>query len=279
VAVLPIYFGNREASVKAAMVFPREPEKARVFAAWLIVRWYTLAIEAGLQPSSAYPSDVGCAAAEFAYLYSEAQQNSKDSAVAGIITAVLDALICDDIKTASWTKAIEISERLAVSYTRKHRAKLKANRSQYTKCLTKFAPALHLLGARTMRHQVEGDGVDRIIDLRSDPTVSYRRRDDLLFFVFEAKQLQLSLYWWDRGWDRNRSPRSENLREMFEIDEAWTPPPRQPGWPDTAGQLKRLRLDEGLKPAIKKVGRAAKTPVRIISDSYFPKCRPVTSST
>jgi hypothetical protein len=234
-ALLPIYFGNREASVKATMVFPREPERARVFAAWLIVRWYGLMVEAGLRPSGVYPPDVGCAAAEFAYLYHEAQQNLKDSAVAGIITVVLDSLICDDINTASWTKAVQIAEKLCISYNREHGTNLKANRSQYLECLAKFGPALHLLGARTMRRQDEGDGFDRIIDLRSDPAVNYRRRDDLLFFVFEAKQFQLSLYWWDRGWDCRRSPVSQHLREMFEIDGSWTPPPRQPGWPDTVG--------------------------------------------
>ena len=48
-ALLPIYFGNREASVKATMVFPREPERARVFAAWLIVRWYCRPAVPGLR--------------------------------------------------------------------------------------------------------------------------------------------------------------------------------------------------------------------------------------
>jgi hypothetical protein len=36
-AVLPIYFGDREVSLKAAMIF-REPRKAEALAGWLILR-------------------------------------------------------------------------------------------------------------------------------------------------------------------------------------------------------------------------------------------------
>jgi hypothetical protein len=272
VAILPIYFGDPESSLKATMIFPREPDKAALFAAWLIMRRIGKEREEGagrvyelaLAIESNRPDflQICCAAAQFADIYAEAQQNFQDSIVAGIITAVLDSMICDDHENqtniASWKNAVDVTKKLVVSIKFRERRRLKANRSQYAECLTRFAPVLHLLAARTMRRQDEGDGLDRIVDLMSDPAVNYRRQDDLLFFVFEAKQLQLELGLWDHGWNTNRVQRSNYLREMFEFDGTWTPPVRQPGWPETAGRLKRLRLDEGMKPAPKKVGRPKK---------------------
>jgi hypothetical protein len=202
-AVLPIYFGDPESSLKATMIFPREPDKAALFAAWLIMRRIRKEREEGagrvyelalaIESNRLDFLEISCAAAEFAYIYEKAQQNSQDSIVAGAITAVLDSMICDDHENgtniASWKNAVDLTKKLAVTF--RERRRFKASRSQYMGCLSKFAPVLHLLAARTMRRQDEGDGFDRIVDLMSDPAVNYRRRDDLLFFVLEAKQLKL----------------------------------------------------------------------------------------
>ena len=264
-AVLPIYFGDLELSLKAAMVFPREPQKAEAFAGWLILRAIRDAQDKGLHgwiEIMRQQEDFGdqllkisLAAADFAYVKDEADRNAADGARAGIITATLHGMICDDILGASWNKAIEIAEKMVASYNRLRGVSLAASRSQFADCLTRFAPALHLLGARTIRRQdAATTTADRIVDLVSVPSVDYLRRHDLLFFAQEAELLRKMLY----VWDRCHTPRSQHIAELLELDITWAPPPRQPGWPAAAGKLKRLTIDTGLKPVVKKGGRPRK---------------------
>jgi hypothetical protein len=264
---MPIYFGDLESSLKATMVFPCELQKAEAFAGWLILRAIRNAQDKGLHGWSKalqQQDDFGdqllkisLAAADFAYVKDEADRNAADGVRAGVITATLHGMICDDILGASWSKAIEITEKMVTAFNRSRRVSLPANRSQFADCLKKFAPVLHLLGARTIRRQdTVPAGVDRIVDLTSVPSVGYLRRHDLLYFAQEAELLRKMLY----VWDRCHAPRSQHIARLFEFDDSWAPPPRQPGWPETAGRLKRLRLDEGLKSPPKKVGRPLKPP-------------------
>jgi hypothetical protein len=265
-ATLPIFFGHREASVEAAMVFPREPQKAAAFAAWLILRDVRFAqehgsrglIDAGLrdEDSAKQMLEVALAASDFAYLVDEARRNVEDGMRAGVITACLYSLACDNLKTASWRKAVELAEGLTQSYNVKRGTRLPATRSQFSQCLTAFRPALHLLGARTLRRRgaARRDAVDRILDLNPDPSVGYLAKHDLLFFLLEAKTLQAVLHEWDKG----HSPRSQHLAEMFEIDGTWSPPPKQPEWPDRAGRLRRLLVDPDKRLTQRKGGRPPK---------------------
>jgi len=198
--------------------------------------------------------DLACAAADFAYCCGEAQQNEADGRRAGIIVAILWGLICSNPSTASWQAAIEEAQ----TRTTRRKKGLPATEPLFRDCLKNFRPVLHLLGARTLRRPVlrpQGNIVDRIVDLTSDPSVGYSRDIDLLFFAAEANALQEHL----RAWDQRRPQRSPNLNgRMFELDASWNPPPRQSGWPDT-GRLKRRLLEPGFELKRPRPGRPLKT--------------------
>jgi len=265
VAVLPIYFDDLESSLKATMIFPREPQKAEALAGWLILRAIRDVQDKGLHgwiETMRQQDDfsdqflkISLAAVDFAYVKDEADRNAADGVRAGIITANLHGMICDDILGASWNRAIEIAEKMMTSYNKSRGVSLPANRSQFADCLRRFAPVLHLLGARTIRRQDTAQtAADRIVDLTSVPSVGYLRRHDLLFFAQEAELLGKLLY----VWDRCHAPRSQHIAELLEFDATWAPPTRQPGWPTAPGELKRLAIDAGLKPVAKKGGRPRK---------------------
>jgi hypothetical protein len=253
---LPIFFGDQERSLKAAMIFPSEPTRARICAAWLKLHDMEIARERGfdvsavVQTHSANFFDLASAAADFAYLYSDAQQNAKDGARAGIVVTCLWALICGGWHAANLETAIEAAER----YFAHRDTRLPATRTQFYSCLSRFRPVLHLLGARTLRRrsvETRSDGFDSIVDIKADSSTGYSRKVDVLFFATEARQLQVGLL----AWNKNRSQPSNLLDEMFELNgPAWTPPPRQPGWPDT-GQIKRVALDPWIKIVRGRPGR------------------------
>jgi hypothetical protein len=267
-APVPIFFGALEDSLKAAMIFPRERERAKACAAWLILRSIVASREkgfggmydAGLDSKGAKQIllDLACSASDFAYLYNDAVQNSEDGIRAGIVVACLWALICANRHTASWERAIETAERYTARSNARSKKKLPATRTLFRDCLTRFAPVLHLLGARTLRRNIrqEENAVDNIIDLRPDQSVGYSRKTDLLFFVAEARALQQEL----RSWDRDRSPRSELLnKEMLDFGkECWIPPPREQGWPDR-GRLKEFKIEPAIEPIRAAPGRPRKT--------------------
>ena len=163
-------------------------------------------------------------------------------------------MICEHWHAASWEAAIKAAE----SYFIRHNRRAAATRTLFRNCLSRFKPALHLLGARTLRRRSDTTNFvieDAMIDLIQDISVGYRRKTDLLFFAAEARQLQVGLL----AWDRNRSPGSGLLYEMLDLDERWTPPPRQPGWPDT-GRIKMVALDPWAQVVRGRPGRPRKTP-------------------
>ena len=245
------------------MIFPNHSERAKAFAAWLMIRNITAIRQDGsgdlLNPPAQDLLEVSCAASEFAYLYRDAQRNAANSIRAGVIVEVLWAMVRTDPNIASWERAIALSER----YTIRQKAKLPANRQLFWDCLAKFQPVLHLLGARALRRPPTAPirWVDRIVDLTPDMSVGYSRKIDLLFFAAEANALQEQLRTWDRGRDLVRTKCKANLLDerMFKLDATWNPPLRQPGWPDT-GQLKNVLVEPEMMPKRGRAGRPKKSP-------------------
>jgi hypothetical protein len=176
-AVLPIYFGDREASLKAAMIFPREPDKAIALAGWLIARELSNALGKGhdetISAGFADETDrmqllnVSSAAAYFAFLYGEAQQNVADGRRAGLVVASLWGLICEDGAAASWERAIEATE----NYHRREPG-LPASRPLFRDCLSRFKPVLHLLAARTILER-SGSDLETIVKFSSMQSGGY----------------------------------------------------------------------------------------------------------
>jgi hypothetical protein len=168
---------------------------------------------------------------DFPYIYREAQKNNYDGARAGFVVTLLWRLIQDNPRTASWEMAIQT----ASNYSKKHRVR-STTRTLLRDCLAAFKPALHLLGAATMRQSKrQKRNLANPVILFDDQTSGYEREHDLLFFAAEARELERDL----RQWNAKRSGSSEYINsEMFDLDDGvWEPPMHLPVWPDT-GRLK-----------------------------------------
>jgi hypothetical protein len=256
-ASIPIFFGDMEASLKAAMIFPREPKKAGVLAAWLILQEarkqleQNVSVELVAEREADDPTllDVACAAVDFAYLYPKARKNILDGARAGFVVAILWRLIRDDPHAASWDMAIEVASKY---FGRQYKM-----RATLRDCLSRFQPALHLLGAATMRQSSKQKrDLEHIVILIQDTWSQYSRQDDLLFFVAEAKELQADLI----SWNKDRSGQSDYINDMIEFSELWNPPARQPHWPDTgrlrgSARVANATIEAAMKPERKRAGR------------------------
>jgi hypothetical protein len=251
VASIPIFFGDKEASLKAAMVFPRDEKRAKVFAAWLIIERLKVTLDDCDRHDL---SVIAFSANDFPYIYRQAQKNIQAAARAGFVVALLWRLLRDDPRTASWDYAIET----ASNYSKKHRMRA-TTRALFRDCLAAFQPTLHLLGAATMRQSKrQKRNLENPVILISDPSSGYERGHDLLFFAAEARELQRDL----RQWNARRPGSSEYFSdEMFNLDDMWNPPPRLPAWPDT-GRLKGSpRVDAWtIDPKMKVVRKSAGRP-------------------
>lgn len=246
----PVFFGDMESSLKAVMVFPDHHERARVFAAWLTLRKIAILREKGLghELDAARQEallEIAIAGSEFAYIFDDACRNLRDGTFAGIVVACLFALVRSDQKSASWEMAIKCAEQYIARFNvdrrrgKENRKDVPASRKLFRDCLPRFGPVLHLLGARTLRRRDNSaDGIDRIIDLKSDPVSDYLPTTDVLFFAQEARHLQVALM----IWNSRRRHGSELLAGTFDLIDCWEPPTRQHGWPDT-GQIKAVTID------------------------------------
>jgi hypothetical protein len=242
---MPIYFDDLESSLKATMIFPREPEKAAALAAWLSIRDLHKAISLGHEDQlvSTLGDDsirgllqASCAASDFAPLYSEAYENLRVGAHAAVVVSYLWAFICEEGQGASWERAVRAVETKS--------GKLPVSRSSLFKALNSFKPVLHLLGARAMLKR-RGDGrLENTVQFAAhpDPAVGYDRGTDVLVFAGEARKLQVALL----VWESRRSSKGQLFNEMFDLIGLWTPPPRQPQWPKML-QIRGIGLDDDIK--------------------------------
>jgi hypothetical protein len=257
VASLPVYFDALEHSLRAAMVFPAEPAKARAYAAWLLIREADTAMQSSLAPVADLLAarngfaELAFAAAKFAYAHEDMRKNFADGQRAGIVIACLWSLICEAPRDTSVEMAVKTAEKYLNRYNRKNKTKLASGDRTLQTCVRKFKPVLHLLAARTLRRNRPSSN---LLDLERVPSVGYTRKHDLLFFAQEAKTIREGLLAWDQG----RSDRSEYLGKMFEIDDRWAAPARQAGWPDT-GTPRRALIEPDVRPVRKRPGRP-KTP-------------------
>jgi hypothetical protein len=242
-AVLPIYFDDLESSLKATMIFPREPDKAAALAAWLSIRDLNRGVAQGhtdMIVSTLTPDAMkefllaSCAASYFAPLYDEARQNLRTGAKVAVTLNDLWAFICKEGHGASWERAIKAAEI----------RKVPGSRSSFFKSLKAFKPVLHLLGARIILRRTGGPG-DLETTVRfaghPDPAVDYSRRTDVLVFAEQARLLQAALLLWDS----KRPAKGRMFDEMFDLMGPWTPPPRQGQWPSRL-QIRAVDLDKNI---------------------------------
>jgi hypothetical protein len=255
-ATMPVYFDDLESSLKATMIFPREPQKAAALTAWLAIRDLRKAAAADRVDAivSTLTSDamrefiyVSCAASDFAQLHAEALQNLRSGAHVALVISYFWAFICEEWHGASLERAIKAVEKQLVRQP--------GSRSSFFEELKAFKPVLHLLGTRAIlkRTGLPGD-LESIVQFAGhpDPSVDYARRTDVLMFAAEARKFHFALL----VWDAKRPTGGQLLDEMFDLIGPWIPPPSQPQWPKTL-KFRGIGLDD-----------------EIIKDPQFIKRRP-----
>jgi hypothetical protein len=161
---LPIFYNDLKSSVKAAVVFPRDREKAEAYVGWLhaheLGRSDPEALRTRQPRSEEYLSKVARDAAAFASIYQEAIVNLDRGYAAAFLVAVLHGLICSDPKKAGWEAAIQITEKLTSE------SKTSGSRTYFRDCLYYFQPVLHLLGARYLRFRrlIQVEDLDNVAE-------------------------------------------------------------------------------------------------------------------
>jgi hypothetical protein len=226
VAALPIFYDDLKSSVKAAMIFPCDQKKAKVYVGWLHAHELCHSDAEALRHtpvrSEEYLIKVARDAADFAPHHQEAIENLNRGYIVAFLVGALWGLICSELEKAGWEGAIQITEKLT------KKIKISGSRTEFRDCLNAFQPVLHLLGARFLRfarlmQPTDLDNVaERILvsdkDLLSsvsDDTIGYLPEIDLCFLLQEATLLRQQLQRWNRG---RPSPSRLLTDEMFEFD-------------------------------------------------------------
>jgi hypothetical protein len=265
-APLPIFYDDLKSSVKAAMIFPRDPQKAKAYVGWVHAQ--------ELGPSEVVRAEVAEDAAAFAPYYQEAIENLIRGYDAAFLVGVLWGLICSDPK-ASWEGAIKIREELASKIMREKLAlKIAGSQSEFWDCLRAFGPVLHLQGARYLRFarfmrpdlanvaafapELVLVSDQHLFSSLADEAVGYLPAIDLLFFLHEAVSLRERL----QAWNQRRPSPSTLLTEMFELDldqelVRKLRRLRPAGWPST-GTLEPWKLYPQMIPTRRRPGRRPK---------------------
>jgi hypothetical protein len=141
-ALIPIFYDDLKSSVKAAMIFPRDPQKAGAYVGWLRAQ--------ELDPSEVVRAEVARDAAAFAPCYEEAIENLKRGYDAAFLVSALWGLICSDPKKASWEGAIKIRKELASQIIKEKLAlKIAGSQSEFLGLL-ESVPACIASAGRTL---------------------------------------------------------------------------------------------------------------------------------
>jgi hypothetical protein len=136
---------------------------------------------------------------------------------------------------ASWNNAVRVFE-LAAS-----RARSSGSRSQLWKERTRFLSVAHLWGAWSIR-----DG-----KFETRPEIAYDGYHDFQSFLTESEDLR----YWGQTWRPPRAKSEPPLPpDVWRVPDDWSPPNRQPGWPNT-GMIPRMTLPADLLAGLKPAGR------------------------
>jgi hypothetical protein len=222
---LPIFYGDVPLSVRAAMLFPIDHEKARVLVGWAIAR--------DLQPPTDRSTDelvsIARDAAAFIKIKEEVGQRELAGQAVGEVGKALFAMVSNhkDRPVASFESAIQVFENVVVQ------AGQQVGRSRLYRYLGLLQPALHLWAA----HSVEA---------RPWPAT----QSDVDLFLERAEIIREQLVKWNAG----RSAKSQYLSGKF----------LQPyrGWVPTGLKLypPRLRLED--VPVRRAAGRPKSRPAK-----------------
>ena len=156
----------------------------------------------------------------------------------GEMFKVLFALAHTNEKLASWQNATRVAERMAAT------AKVAGSRSPFYEARRRYLSVAHLWAALCIRER-------RFSDI---PEVGYDGWADFQSFLAEAEILRH----WGQTW---RPPRAKSEPPLpiivWQVPADWSPPERQPGWPDT-GRVSALTIDAAYLDDIRPPGRPRK---------------------
>lgn len=139
---------------------------------------------------------------------------------------------------ASWDNAVKIFESAA------SRSKSSGSRSHLLEEKSRFLSVAHLWGAWSIR---EGR-------FEAHREVGYLGRHDFQSFLNETEILRE----WGQTWRPSRAKSRPPLPpDVWRVPDSWSPPNRQPGWPDT-GTIHSMTLPADLLAGLKPAGRPRK---------------------
>jgi hypothetical protein len=179
---ITVHHNDLVTSVRAAMIFPNDVEKGRIFVAWFLSQGPLRKLHTdGHQISPEWHLDVTKDAGEFWRVRDEVGKNEMQGAAVGEIIQSLWALICSHRAVASIGGAIEVVESLVAKNGPR------SDRSTFREHLSALQPVLHLWGAWAIRRR-------KWIE---DASQGYTARLDVRAFITEAEALREQLLLWN----------------------------------------------------------------------------------
>jgi hypothetical protein len=241
VGKIAMHHGDILNSIRAAMIFPANEEKARIYVGWIMAaRLRRLGHTPKYPHAAIHPIGletvlaVGRDAVAFPHIKADCDKNLFAGLAVGEILKSLHALICSDPQTASIEAAIQVVE------DRGFENGFKTGRSTFWKHLSAFQAVLHLCGAWSIR--------ERKWKLSGEYTAAL----DARAFLTEAEILKRDLV----SWNSKRSQPIKLLQGTF-LDpyEGYIPYESEP---QRAGRIPPLVLPTTAMPNRRPPGRPRK---------------------
>ncbi|MBN4046533.1 hypothetical protein JYU02_00885 [bacterium AH-315-P15] len=237
--ILPLDHPEPFAATLGVMLYPgpdeSEQRKARAFAAQYLAKPIQQLYETGGTLSQ---DDLLLLATDAGERLDNLEERWWRATATGELFKILFTLANTDLKLASWSNAIKLTELVAT------RSKVSGSRTALWGAKSEFHSVAHLWGAWSIR---EGK-FDPL------PEVGYDGYADFQSFLTEAEILRQ----WGQSWSPPRDKGKPPLpADAWIVPDDWQPPERFPGWPPT-GRIPHMTLSDELLENLKPAGRPKK---------------------
>ena len=237
--ILPLDHPEPFAATLGVMLYPTmdetDPPKARAFSSQYLAEPMRRLHESG----GALSYDVlARIAIDAGQPLTDLEERWNGGLATGDLFKTLYTLAKNHPSLASWENAIKIYKRSA------RRARLRGARTVLLRDRSRFLSVAHLWGAWSIR---KGQFSLRL-------AVGYDGYADFQSFLTEAEILRN----FGQNWQSPRAKSKPPLPpEVWQVPNDWSPPTRQPGWPQT-GMIPDLALPDDLVASLKPAGRPHK---------------------
>ena len=234
--ILPFDHPEPFAATLGVMLYPgtdgKDPDNARAFTAQYLAKPLQSFHEAG--HTLPYHS-LARIAQDAGQPLTDLEKRWRGGTATGELFKALFVLANTNQALASWNNAVKIAELVA------RRTKSSGTRSHLWRERSQFLSVAHLWAAWCIR----GGRFEEY------PEVGYHGHDDFQSFLTEAEILRQ----WGQTWRPSRTKSTPPLpSDVWSVPDSWTPPNRQPGWPNT-GMIPGMTLPADLLAKLRPAGR------------------------